>query len=406
MPSSELRQDITIELADARYTVTVGAGAIQELGEACKSVGAARAFVVVDDKLPDAFVTRAIDSIRGAGLVVARASVCAEESYKTLETVQSLLKQLAATGASRRDVVVAIGGGLTGDVAGFVAATYKRGTPCIQCPTTLLAMVDASVGGKTGVNLEFSGANGSMIGKNLVGAFHQPSRVLADTDALASLPVRDRRAGLGEVIKHAMIARGLGATDDLWAATLNALPSLAADALPDAPILVDTVTRSIRVKALAVAMDEREESSDPRRSRAILNLGHTFAHVIEPLPDLAMMSGSGEVLSRGKLRHGEAVGIGLIAASACSCAAGIANETLVEQVRAAVALAGLPVAVGGLPASDTLLAMMSHDKKNVGASLRLVLPEATSGGEPGLAAVVEQSTDRGVKEAWAAVTSP
>jgi 3-dehydroquinate synthetase len=284
---------------------------------------------------------------------------------------------------------------VVGDLAGFAAASYRRGVPVIQCPTTLLAMVDASVGGKTGVNLDLGTAEAPDLKKNAVGAFHQPSLVLVDTDSLGSLAPRHLRAGLAECIKHGLIAADAGDPGLLeWTgANLERLLGL------DQGLVTELVTRNVAVKARIVVGDEREEASSG--GRALLNLGHTFGHAIETLARLSF-EGPGRVYREGTgpggdrratlLLHGEAVGLGLVAAATCSAKLGLCPMGLVEQVRDLLTRAGLPTTVVGLPSDEAIITLMGHDKKAMGGVMRLVLPvgggRAKVVANPALGAVV------------------
>jgi 3-dehydroquinate synthase len=257
------------------------------------------------------------------------------EAHKTLATMQSILDRLVETRANRDTTVVALGGGVVGDIAGFAAACYMRGVDFVQVPTTLLAQVDSSVGGKTGVNHEQ--------GKNLIGAFHQPRIVLIDTDTLATLPDRELRAGLAEVIKYGAICDA-----DFFDWLENNMTRLLAR---DSDALAYAIGRSCELKAEVVAEDEREAGR-----RAILNFGHTFGHAIE------RCQGFGDWL------HGEAVAAGMIMAAQLS---GLESGDT-ERLRALVAAAGLPVAPPDIAAADWMAAM-GMDKKVQGKKLRFVL---------------------------------
>ena len=278
--------------------------------------------------------------------------------------MRALYEVLLSCRLERRSPIVALGGGVTGDMVGFTAATYLRGVPFVQCPTTLLAMVDSSVGGKVGVNVPQ--------GKNLIGAFHQPVVVVADTLALRTLPARELACGLAECIKHAVIR-----DPSLFAwtrANLRALLSLDTDAL------AELVASNVAIKAAVVSEDERETGV-----RAHLNFGHTFAHAIEA------MVGYGEIL------HGEAVALGMLAATTLAASAGICAPELRGELEAVVASAGLPVRAR-LPADARLLEAMALDKKVSGARIRFVLP--TRLGEVQLRDDLEP---RAVGAAWASI---
>ncbi len=380
---------VAVELPGRAYEVVIGPGAIHRLNQrAPLAAGGQRAFVVADSGLPPAIVERAVSALRGAGYETRCRRIGPSEEAKSLETVRTLLEDVAAARLDRRDVIVGLGGGIVGDVAGFVAATYRRGLDVIQAPTTLLAMVDASVGGKTGVNLRA----GDRLLKNMVGAFWQPRLVVADVDALASLPPRHLRCGLAECLKHGLIARTALADGDpdLFDWTAEVGPAIAAGDLARA---TELVARNVAVKAAVVAGDEREEGAG-RVDRAILNLGHTFAHVLESLADV---SPDGDP-THAPLAHGEAVGLGLVAASAMSAAMGGMTAEEVERVRAAVAGVGLPVSVGGLPQAGDLAERMRDDKKVVGGRLRVIAPRGI-----GRAEVMTDPPESAVLEGWRSI---
>jgi 3-dehydroquinate synthase len=280
------------------------------------------------------------------GLVVHHLEVPAGEEAKRLEVVAGLYERLAAVPTRRADPVVAVGGGATTDVAGFAAATWLRGVPLVNVPTTVLGMVDAAVGGKTGVDLP--------AGKNLVGAFHQPAAVVADLDTLAGLPAAEVRSGLAEVAKAGL------AGDPALAEALrrSAGPAVAAD--PDA--LAPLVEGAVRVKAAVVAADEREDAADGQVGRLILNYGHTLGHALERLAGY-----------RG-LRHGEAVALGMVFAARVAEAVGLARPGLAAGHVELLAALGLPVGGARLD-PDQVLAAMATDKKHRGG-LRLVLLRA------------------------------
>ncbi len=264
------------------------------------------------------------------------------EEHKTLANWQRLLDELVALGAQRDATVVALGGGVIGDMAGFAASAYMRGIRIVQVPTTLLAQVDAAVGGKTGVNLA--------AGKNLVGAFHSPAAVIVDVDTLTTLDDRDYRAGLAEVVKYGAIRdAGFLAWLEQQADALNAR-------LPDA--LMEAVFRSVTNKAEVVAADEREAGE-----RALLNFGHTFGHALET------------ATAYQRFRHGEAVAIGMVLAARLSELLGLAPAGTADRLTVLLRRLGLPT---GLPedlSADRLLALMRLDKKNAADQIRLVLLE-------------------------------
>ncbi len=281
------------------------------------------------------------------------------EAHKTLDNYTALLDFLLARKHNRSTTVIALGGGVVGDLAGFVAASYQRGVNFIQVPTTLLAQVDSSVGGKTAVN--------HPLGKNMIGAFYQPACVLIDTDTLASLDERDYLAGLAEVIKYGVISAGGFFT---WLETnLLALLDREASALRHA------IVESCRIKAAVVAQDETEQGL-----RAILNYGHTFGHALENLSGY------------GTLRHGEAVAIGMVQAADFAVRLGLFSLSDAQRVKALIAATGLPVVPAtGLDGND-LIAAMALDKKTRDGTLRFVLPS-----EIGAVAVHNIGTDEQMK---------
>ncbi len=355
------------------YDVVIGHGLANDAAILLAGAGleARSAFIVADAGLPSASVDQVRGALGAGGWRVGVHHVQPSEPGKSLDTLAEILAAMAAFGLERRDVVVALGGGIVGDVAGFAAATYHRGVALVQMPTTLLSIVDASVGGKTGVNLRVSGGgakdSADSLKKNLVGAFHQPRLVLADVGWLASLPERHVRSGLAECLKHGLIAGTEGVGDPgLFDWTLANLGSIRA---LEPAVLMELIVRNVAVKAAVVARDPHEKET--LGGRVLLNLGHTFGHAIETLPGL---SPDGDP-SHAPLHHGEAVALGLVAASHASMTLGLANASLVERVRQGVAKAGLATSVCGLPSDEDLIALMGHDKKVLGGKLRLIVPE-------------------------------
>ncbi|MBL8745121.1 MAG: 3-dehydroquinate synthase [Phycisphaerae bacterium] len=365
---------LTINFAAApsrSYEVVVGPGVLSTLGSCLATMlpdSSRRACLISDDCLPPATIDAAAHALKQAGFKPTHLGVHASEADKSLSTFGALMTRLASTRHERNDPIISLGGGIVGDLAGFVAATYRRGVPVVQCPTTLLSMVDASVGGKTGVNIDAEGS----LKKNMVGAFWQPVLVLADTDTLGSLPERHLRSGLAECLKHALISHATDPTLFDW--TLERLPDIIARR---SPVLTELIARNIRVKASFVTDDEREEKPSAEGGRALLNLGHTFAHAIETLPHL---SPTGRADDR-PLHHGEAVALGLLAAAHTSLSMNRLTLSQVEQVRRAVEAASLPTKVQGLPEPQALLSIMMHDKKVSSGRLRLILPVAGSRAE-------------------------
>jgi 3-dehydroquinate synthase len=343
------------------YPVLIGTGLVDRLDELLPELPGAEAAAVVAPRPVAAVAERVGRALGRRGLAVHHLEVPAGEEAKRLEVVAGLYERLAAVPTRRADPVVAVGGGATTDVAGFAAATWLRGVPLVNVPTTVLGMVDAAVGGKTGVDLA--------AGKNLVGAFHQPAAVVADLDTLAGLPAAEVRSGLAEVAKAGL------AGDPALAEALHrsAGPAVAAD--PDA--LAPLVEGAVRVKAAVVAADEREDAADgqvgrPEGSgepqggapvgRMVLNYGHTLGHALERLAGY-----------RG-LRHGEAVALGMVFAARVAEAVGLARPGLAAGHVELLAALGLPVGGARLD-PDQVLAAMATDKKHRGG-LRLVLLRA------------------------------
>jgi len=328
------------------YEVTVAPGALHDAGAIIARAAPAHHYAIVSDpNVAPLYVERVRASLAAAAPDAAMSLllVPSGEEHKTRELWAHLTDELLAGGAGRDTTIVALGGGVVGDLAGVVAATYMRGVPVVQLPTTLLAMVDASVGGKTGVD--------TPAGKNLVGAFHPPSAVIADPETLATLPAPELRSGSAEMIKHGVVADAR-----YFDEVLAVLPRLAADDTGIPAELTALIARSVEIKASVVAEDEREHGR-----RKILNFGHTLGHAVE------MASG-------WRLLHGEAVAIGMALESEIAERIGIAAKGTAVRVRAALAAAGLPVVVplGIDPAQ--LLAATRSDKKARGGRVEYALP--------------------------------
>jgi 3-dehydroquinate synthase len=328
---------LRIELGERSYPILIGPGLLDDATLVGEAVTARDVLVVSNTTVAPLYLARLEHGLRGKR--VAAAVLPDGEQYKTLETVARVFDALVERRMNRDACVVALGGGVVGDMAGFAAACYQRGVDYVQVPTTLLAQVDSSVGGKTGVNHPG--------GKNLIGAFHQPRSVISDTGTLRTLPPRELRAGLAEVIKYGLIADPgfLGWIES----NLEALLALEAGALAHA------IRRSCELKAEIVAEDEREHGR-----RALLNLGHTFGHAIETA------AGYGEWL------HGEAVGAGMLIAADLSCRLGWLEAADVERVRALLVRAGLPTQAPSIGAVRAL-ELMGMDKKVLAGRIRLVL---------------------------------
>jgi 3-dehydroquinate synthase len=328
---------LRIELAERSYPILIGPALLDDPAVFAEAVPARDVLVVTNETVAPFYLGRLTAAL--AAKRVASVVLPDGERHKTLDTLARVLDTLVAQRLNRDACIVALGGGVVGDIAGFAAACYQRGVDYVQVPTTLLAQVDSSVGGKTGVNHPG--------GKNLIGAFHQPRAVVTDIGTLATLPVRELRAGLAEVIKYGLIADAafLGWIE----ANLDALLGL------DPAALTHAIRRSCEIKAGIVAEDEREHGR-----RALLNLGHTFGHAIETA------AGYGEWL------HGEAVGAGMLVAVDLSRRLGWLTDADVERVRVLLLRAGLPAAAPAIGAARAL-ELMAMDKKVLAGRIRLVL---------------------------------
>lgn len=334
---------VRVNLGPRSYDIAVTTGDPAGLGPFVRmAVPDARLALVVSDTNTVGIGDAVAESLRAVGLQTGRAVVPAGEASKSLEQLARLYDALYELAADRRTPVVAVGGGVIGDLAGFAAATYNRGLPLIMVPTSLLAMVDSAVGGKTGINLPG--------GKNLVGAFHQPRAVWIDTAHLNSLPDREYRSGLAEIVKYGVIL------DPELFATLEAnVNRLLAR---DPAVLVPVVARSCRLKADVVEQDEREETG----RRAVLNYGHTFAHAFET------------VGGYGSWLHGEAVSAGMACAARLAEKLGRIGPELGDRQNRLLAAFGLPVTIPAAWQADDLLAVMRRDKKAAAGRMRFVLP--------------------------------
>jgi len=331
---------VAVSVPGAQYEILVGPGALARLPDMLAALVPTRLLVVTDATVGQLHAARIGDLIAPVAPTAVFSGIDGEAG-KSMAAVERVIDALVSHRADRKSVVVALGGGVVGDIAGFAAAVFMRGIRAVQVPTTLLAQVDSSVGGKTGVN--------HSSGKNLIGAFHQPSAVVADTDLLRTLPPRELSAGLAEVIKH-----GLLADAGYFERVLASLPRLRAC---DGEALMDAIVGSCEIKAGVVSRDERESGE-----RALLNLGHTFGHAIEAL------SGYGHWL------HGEAVGCGMCLAADLSRRLGLIGAADVARVEDAVRAAGLPVRIAGL-SLEAALQSMAGDKKAEAGRIRFILLE-------------------------------
>ncbi|MEL0168406.1 MAG: 3-dehydroquinate synthase [Pseudomonadaceae bacterium] len=331
-------QCLNVDLADRSYPIYVGSGLLAQAELFARHIAGRQVCIVTDDTVAPLY----LDSLKQvlAGYQVISVILPTGEAFKNWSTLQQIFDALLAARHDRRTTLIALGGGVIGDMTGFAAASYQRGVDFIQVPTTLLSQVDSSVGGKTGIN--------HPAGKNMIGAFYQPKAVLIDTDSLQTLPAREVSAGLAEIIKYGLIRDNefLGWLEQ----HMQGLRAL------DAELVTQAIIRSCSIKADVVAADEREGGV-----RAILNLGHTFGHAIEA------HQGYGSWL------HGEAVGAGMVMALDLSCRLGRINEKERARAEAIIAAAGLPVAAPvGMRAAD-FERLMAVDKKVLDGQLRLVL---------------------------------
>ncbi|MGZ5201071.1 MAG: bifunctional shikimate kinase/3-dehydroquinate synthase AroKB [Telluria sp.] len=331
--------NLDVALGSRSYPIVIGRGVLDDAELLQRHLKGNTVAIVTNTTIAPLYLERVAGPLRAAGREVVEIVLPDGEEYKTWESLNLVFDALLAHKCDRRTTLVALGGGVVGDMTGFAAATYMRGVPFVQVPTTLLAQVDSSVGGKTGIN--------HPRGKNMIGAFYQPRAVLADTTTLETLPARQLSAGLAEVIKHGAI---LDAGFFAWIEQ-NIDKLVARD--PDA--LAHAIARSCEIKADVVRKDEREGGL-----RAVLNFGHTFGHAIE--------AGMGY----GNWLHGEAVGCGMVMAADLSQRLGYIDAAAVERVRALVKAAGLPVVAPDLGA-DRWIELMEVDKKNEGGEIKFIL---------------------------------
>ncbi|MFZ3174521.1 MAG: 3-dehydroquinate synthase [Thiobacillus sp.] len=332
-------QTLTVDLGDRSYPIHIGAGLLNRAELILPHLVQKRVMVVTNTTVAPLYLAQLTATLESGGVNVAQVVLPDGEAYKNWETLNLIFDALLTDRAERKTTLIALGGGVIGDMTGFAAASYQRGVPFIQIPTTLLSQVDSSVGGKTGIN--------HPLGKNMIGAFYQPKLVLADSDTLKTLPARELSAGLAEVIKYGLI------WDVEFLAWLEAnMEKLRA---LDPAAITHAIYRSCEIKAQVVGEDEREGGI-----RAILNLGHTFGHAIE--------TGMGY----GNWLHGEAVAAGMVMAAQTSQRLGWISEADVVRTRALIRAAGLPDVAPDLGV-DTYLEYMGHDKKVEGGKMRFVL---------------------------------
>ncbi len=333
---------VTVKLPHHTYDIQIEPGLLDQLGSITAHYARHdRAALFADQNVWHIHVQRAAESMQRAGFAVATEAIPPGERHKSLETVQRLYDVALEHRLERRSPVVALGGGVIGDTVGFMASTYLRGVPFIQCPTTLLAMVDSSVGGKVGVNLPQ--------GKNLIGSFYHPAAVVIDPLVLQTLPPRELRCGLAECVKHGMIR-----DESLFGFIRDNLVKIQA---LKPMTLVELIRQNVAIKAAVVMEDERETGV-----RAHLNFGHTFAHAIE------------NVVGYGVIEHGEAVSLGMVAATHLAVQLGLCDPKVLEQLRHLLEAIGLPTQADLLP-TEVLMDAMKLDKKVKDSRIRFVLPD-------------------------------
>jgi len=335
---------VKVSLGDRDYDIEIGTS-LDQIGARLQGLGFSQKIAfITNPTVKKLYGQRVVDSLKAAGFLVLSIEIPDGEQYKTLDWANAIYSALLINSFDRKSALVALGGGVIGDLTGFAAATFMRGVPFVQVPTTLLAMVDSSVGGKTGVN--------HAMGKNMIGAFYQPKKVLMDLDVLRSLPQEEFLAGMAEVIKYGVI----------WDASFFEYLDRKREKIlalnPD--VLSQIIQRSCEIKAEVVSKDEREGGL-----RAILNFGHTVGHAIETAENYTM-------------RHGEAVAIGMVYASKLAHNTGLCNASVPERVEKLIKSYGLPTSLSALsrkPPVTELMDTMRIDKKAEGGKVRFVLPK-------------------------------
>jgi len=334
---------VKVEIGARTYPIYVGAGCLRELGaRLAETRCGVRVAVVTNSTIAGLYLGRALASLSEADFEPASIQIPDGEEHKNLAWLAFVYDKLIDAGVERSGAVVALGGGVVGDLAGFAAATYLRGVPCVQLPTTLLAQVDAAIGGKTGIN--------HRAGKNLIGAFAQPRFVLADVELLRTLPRREFTAGLAEVLKYGVIL-----DPDLFALLEDQLPAVQR---LDRELLVRVVRTCCTLKALVVGEDETESGY-----RAILNFGHTVGHALESLSEYK------------RYLHGEAVAIGILAAARISCRLGFCRDADYQRIRTLIQRCGLPSEIPDDVRGEPLALAMRTDKKARGGAIKFVCIE-------------------------------
>ncbi|MDD2629506.1 MAG: 3-dehydroquinate synthase [Limnochordia bacterium] len=337
-----MQEQVPVVLGDRSYTIRIGTDIIGDTGMYCRDLNLGRRCLMISNPIVDAFygwVTR--EGLVNAGFEVSSVEIPDGEEYKDLGTLNFLYDHAVKTGLDRNCFVVALGGGVVGDIAGFFSATYMRGIPFIQVPTTILAQVDSSVGGKVAVN--------HSLGKNLIGAFYQPRLVVADVSVVETLPPREVLAGLAEVIKYGVIY------DQEF---FSFIEGNAAKLLElDREMLMRVIVRSCQIKAEIVAEDETEQGL-----RAILNFGHTFGHALEAVTHYTVY------------RHGEALAVGMVAAARLSCCLGMLKDGETERMENLLDVMGYDLSLAGIDL-EQMIEAFGYDKKVLDGKIRFVLLE-------------------------------
>lgn len=334
-------QTIKVDLSERSYNILVGEGILSFAGDLLTEAGInGKVAVVTNPTVAQLYLDTVHDSLEGSGFDVTPILLPDGEEYKTLSTLSTIFDRLIGEKFERKSCIVALGGGVVGDIAGFAAASYLRGTPLVQIPTTLLAQVDSSVGGKTGVNHKH--------GKNLIGAFYQPRAVIIDVTVLSSLPKRELIAGMAEVIKYGIIADP--ALFSQLEANIDRVLAL------DHRLLTELIVTSCTIKARVIEKDEREDDY-----RAVLNFGHTVGHALEAATDYK------------RFLHGEAVGIGMAKAAAIAYQHGLCDSVTLDRVSNLIRMAGLPTEIPDEVSTRSLTQGMELDKKSAEGKIKFVM---------------------------------
>lgn len=339
-PTASIR--LTVSLAERSYPIVIGSELLASSSLILEHIPQARVVIVTNETLWPIYGEKLAGALRQGGVAVHTVVLPDGEQHKNWPALNKIFDVLLEHACDRKTTLIALGGGVIGDITGFAAATYQRGVPFIQIPTTLLAQVDSSVGGKTAIN--------HLLGKNMIGAFYQPQLVIADIDTLHTLPEREFRSGLAEVIKYGLI---LDAKFFTWLEE-----NIAALLMRDGAALAYAIKRSCEIKAGVVAADERETAKEG--GRALLNLGHTFGHAVET------------ALGYGTWLHGEAVACGMVQAARLSRELGLLDAQDVNRTEAILKRASLPIELPNI-ATETMLQHMGRDKKNDAGVIKLIL---------------------------------